>query len=338
MPSRHDDPCARPKGAHGPRPITLGLGLGLILACEVLLWIDVSERCTQDLPTPQSKPWVGPDTPLSQVAGWVAINMTALCWVGYLLVLDGLLVRLAWRRGHGAWASVRDRPDRFAVAFLTSVPVWCFFDWVNFAFLGAWQYHHLPSQPVWRYAGYLVAFGAITPAMTLTAQLYQHLGLRRLQSVKGTTIDRHAQVGLFVVGLVFVGFPFLVQAPVGTMTLWLGLWLVLDPVNHWLGAPSLIGDWQAGRWGRTVALMAAGATCGLLWEFWNYWAIAKWTYHLPFLGPLENHRYFEMPWVGLLGFLPFALECWVALNTILIIIQRLGVVLVQPLPDDHAII
>jgi hypothetical protein len=55
---------------------------------------------------------------------------------------------------------------------------------------------------------------------------------------------------------------------------------------------------------------------GLLWEFWNYAAVAKWTYNLPFLGPLERLRYFEMPLPGLLGFPPFAIECWAAFQTI----------------------
>jgi hypothetical protein len=57
--------------------------------------------------------------------------------------------------------------------------------------------------------------------------------------------------------------------------------------------------------------MAGGAVCGLLWEFWNYWALTKWTYHLPFLGATEQYKYFEMPLVGFLGFLPFGVECWV---------------------------
>jgi hypothetical protein len=47
--------------------------------------------------------------------------------------------------------------------------------------------------------------------------------------------------------------------------------------------------------------------CGVLWEFWNYWAIAKWTYTVPFFG---NIKLFEMPVLGFLGFPPFAVECW----------------------------
>jgi len=56
------------------------------------------------------------------------------------------------------------------------------------------------------------------------------------------------------------------------------------------------------------SLLAAGLVCGFLWEFFNYWAISKWTYTVPYLG---NVKIFEMPVLGFLGFPPFAVECWV---------------------------
>jgi hypothetical protein len=135
-----------------------------------------------------------------------------------------------------------------------------------------------------------------------------------------------------------LGFPMVVRDPLGTLTLWLAWIFVFDPINHRLGAPSLIGDWRAGRPGRTLALMAGGATCAFLWEFWNYWAAAKWTYHLPFLGAFEEVRYFEMPLPGLLGFAPFALECWVLFQTVVLALDRLGLRLAEPLPDADSIL
>ena len=46
--------------------------------------------------------------------------------------------------------------------------------------------------------------------------------------------------------------------------------------------------------------------CGVLWEFWNYWALAKWRYVGVPVFP--SVRLFEMPLAGYLGFPPFALE------------------------------
>ena len=58
---------------------------------------------------------------------------------------------------------------------------------------------------------------------------------------------------------------------------------------------------------RRAALLAGGGVCGLLWEFWNYWAATKWSYTVPYLGDI---KIFEMPVLGYFGFPPFAVECW----------------------------
>jgi hypothetical protein len=129
-----------------------------------------------------------------------------------------------------------------------------------------------------------------------------------------------------------------VRDPVGNFALWVGMIFLLDPLVGWAGGPSVLRDWRAGRWGRTVSLMLGGATCGLLWELWNYWAISKWTYHLPFLGPLEQVRYFEMPLAGFLGFLPFAIECWVMFHAVVVAIGLSGLRVAEPLPDEHAVL
>jgi hypothetical protein len=45
----------------------------------------------------------------------------------------------------------------------------------------------------------------------------------------------------------------------------------------------------------------------VLWEFWNYWARAKWHYAVPIM---EQLKIFEMPVPGYLGFPAFAVECF----------------------------
>jgi hypothetical protein len=50
----------------------------------------------------------------------------------------------------------------------------------------------------------------------------------------------------------------------------------------------------------------------MLWEFWNFWAFTKWEYIFPTPWPML--RYFEMPVLGLMGFLPFALEAFVVFH------------------------
>ncbi len=322
-------------------PTTLLLGLGTILVAEAMLVVDLWMRGWATMPPPLEPPvGLGP-----VFVRLVAVNITPICWVGFLLLLDGLL---ALTRGG---SPARSRPRRFLVCFLASVVIWLFFDWVNFWFIDAWQYHGLPRNILHRYTGYFFAFGAIVPAMLLTAEVYQRLGLRRCRG-GGLRIGPRVQLVLFIVGIGLTALPFVVRKPVATLGLWLGIIFLLEPINLRLAARlgrssspgaehdgALLSDWQAGRWGRTLSLLAGGLTCGILWEFWNYWAAAKWAYDLPFLGALEHYRLFEMPLIGYCGFPPFALECWVAFQTLALILANLTRRrLVEPLPDENALL
>jgi hypothetical protein len=59
--------------------------------------------------------------------------------------------------------------------------------------------------------------------------------------------------------------------------------------------------------------------CGLLWEFWNFWARAKWIYTVPFF---EKLKLFEMPLLGFLGFPTFAVSAYAMYRTLLMAMQR----------------
>jgi hypothetical protein len=126
----------------------------------------------------------------------------------------------------------------------------------------------------------------------------------------------------------------LAATPVINYILWTSLVFLLDPINYWLGRPSMFRDWERGWYGRTLAAFAGGLFCGFLWEFWNYWALTKWTYHLPFLGSAEQYRYFEMPLPGLLGFIPFGIECWIMWQMMRIPLDGLT----EPIPSDRDLI
>ena len=112
-----------------------------------------------------------------------------------------------------------------------------------------------------------------------------------------------------VVGAVFVIVPPLLPAAVRPWTfgfVWLGFVLLLDPLNARAGRPSFLAAWRAGDRAFVRRWLVAGLVCGVLWEFWNYWALARWRYVGVPVFP--SVRLFEMPLVGYLGFPPFALE------------------------------
>jgi hypothetical protein len=138
----------------------------------------------------------------------------------------------------------------------------------------------------------------------------------------------------FLAGLAMFVWPMLDHNPITNLTLWTSLVFLLDPINYALGRPSMWRDWSHGRYGRTLACFAGGLLCGLLWEFWNFWALSKWVYHLPFLGRFENVRYFEMPLIGLIGFLPFGIECWIIWQLLRVPLDGL----VEELPDQRTLL
>ena len=90
--------------------------------------------------------------------------------------------------------------------------------------------------------------------------------------------------------------------------LWVGIVFILDPLlYHYDREASFLGQARRGDYQRLARMMLAGLVCGVLWEFWNFWSAAKWVYSIPLL---NFWRVFEMPVFGFLGFMPFALECY----------------------------
>jgi hypothetical protein len=260
---------------------------------------------------------------IARVAEQVSANITPLAWCAYLVTLLGLLTFLDRRSYLGRFR------NRFVTCWLWSVPAWCYFDWMNFYFmrdsrtgLRAWEYVNLPPWFGDRLVGYLFAFGAIAPGMFLTAEVLERLIFWRVASrptATGAGRGRFA-LGVFCCGILLSPIPILVGGPASNLAIWVGTWALLDPINWRLGRPSIIGDWFAGRWGRTLALGAGGLVCGFLWEFWNYWSWTKWVYHLPFLGAWEQVKYFEMPVPGLIGFIAFGIETWTMWQTTLLLL------------------
>jgi hypothetical protein len=61
-----------------------------------------------------------------------------------------------------------------------------------------------------------------------------------------------------------------------------------------------------GNWRLIISSATAALFCGLFWEMWNYYSLARWEYSIPFV---DRFKIFEMPILGYAGYLPFGLEC-----------------------------
>ena len=236
---------------------------------------------------------------------------TPICWTGFILFADGIVRR---RRG-ASWLT--DAPREFAALALASIPLWLVFELYN-RFLHNWHYVGLPdSEPV-RLFGYAWAFATIWPAVFEAADLVGAFRTRASEAdgeAAREPTSRHAPPGLpallsIAAGAAMLASPFVVSPAVArylAAPVWLGFIFVLDPINDRLGADSLLRDLRRRRFDRIWNLILAGFLCGFLWEFWNYWSLAKWHYTVPIMADV---RIFEMPLPGYLGFPPFALECF----------------------------
>lgn len=245
----------------------------------------------------------------------VATFFTAIAWTGYIAAVDGAVFSLTGE------SMLSGRGREFLAVTAMSAPFWLLFEAYNLR-LQNWAYVNLPSNIAVRYFGYAWAFSTIWPALLETAYLLRAAGLwqRAYRPIHIGSGLRRLFVGL---GAAMLVVPLLVPRRIAACLfglVWLGFLFLLDPINSRLGAASLSDDLEQGRRGRFYALLVAGAICGIFWEFWNYWAAAKWLYIFPIL---QSVKIFEMPVPGYLGFPPFALEYFCVYVFLVAIGQRI---------------
>jgi len=233
---------------------------------------------------------------------------TPIVWTGYILFVDALIFRIKGRS-----LLVSDRVELLIIIFI-SIAGWWLFEFYNAPRFWQselelwWHYHNLEPNLFLRRFGYDWAFATIFTGLFLTAQLFATSLFSQLQQLRAVRFRRRTLHGMVLIGVIGVVLPIIIISPWFAPVIWLSFILLLDPINFLRQQPSIIGDLQIGDYRRLVSLLVSGLICGLLWEFWNYWAISRWTYTVPYLG---NIKLFEMPLLGYLGFPPFAVECWV---------------------------
>jgi hypothetical protein len=123
---------------------------------------------------------------------------------------------------------------------------------------------------------------------------------------------------MIAVGVIFLLSPLLFPRYCFPLV-WIGFALLIEPLLYRFGEDSLLHDIEHGNLSRFLNLLAGGLVCGFLWEFWNFWAQAKWIYTVPFF---EELKLFEMPLLGFLGFPPFTISAYAMYRLLLIAMQR----------------
>lgn len=226
-------------------------------------------------------------------------------WWSYILILDAVVYYL---KGNSL---LINRTKEFFLMIPWSVFIWLIFEAANLS-LENWYYINITPSMVERWLGYLVAYGTVLPGLFETTECLEALGLFKTLSIRRIILSKTFHQILIALGVVCL---------VSSLTLprycfgliWVGFTFLLEPLLYRFGGRSLLRDLEDGKPRKIYLLLIAGLICGLLWEFWNYWAFSKWVYTVPFF---EEMKGFEMPLLGFLGFPPFAVQAYVMYNAI----------------------
>jgi hypothetical protein len=225
-------------------------------------------------------------------------------WISFILVINALCHRQTGR------CMMINRTGFFLLLFPVSAGFWWFFEYLN-RFVQNWHYAgvHYSSFEYFLYA--TISFSTVLPAV---------LGTR--EWIAGTRWLRDAFENFFPFQLPYPKRSYwavLVLSGAGLTgigiwpnhlfsLLWISPLLIIVSIQHLLGERNFLSDLVNGDWRFVISSAVAAIICGVFWEMWNFFSLARWEYSVPFV-----HRYqiFEMPLLGYAGYLPFGLECGV---------------------------
>ncbi len=220
-------------------------------------------------------------------------------WLGFVLTVDALVLA---RRGSSLLS--RSRRD-FIGLFLLSAPSWWLFEVINWRTQN-WEYlgRNLFTDVQYFFLA-SIAFSTVMPAVFECAELVRSFRfVERFAEKARIQPTRGVCAGCLLAGVMMLTLTLLWPRYFYPFV-WGALVLILEPLNVWLGRQSLFDYLAAGDWRPIVSLGLGALLCGVFWEMWNFYSFPKWIYHTP---GAEFLYVFEMPLLGFIGYLPFALE------------------------------
>lgn len=233
-------------------------------------------------------------------------------WLGYILTVDGVLL---WRTGTSPLARAGARWLWF---FAASVPLWWVFELLNERAQN-WRYLTPVRYSAVEYALLAsIAFSTVIPAVLTTTELLRSLRLDPLRRLPAWRLPAGGLLATHLAGWLMLA-ALLVWPRYFFPVVWLALIFILDPLVDRLGGRSLARYLRRGDWSPVFNLAAATLICGWFWEMWNFYALPKWIYAVPFVGVW---RVWEMPLLGYGGYIPFGVEIFVFYSLIARLLRR----------------
>jgi hypothetical protein len=288
--SRVDKPTSRQKA---PREIPQRFWIGIVL---VAIWWPIA--------------WLQ-IRPLSD-------NYFFPIWLGYILVVDGLVF---WRDGTSL---IHRSRWRVTILFVLSAPLWWLFEGFNLV-LDNWHYT-LPAEygRIEYAARAMLPFATVIPAVFVTSELVRSLRFNPLRRLPRMELGPQSLTLLHAAGWLMLSAIFI--APQYAFPLvWLSLFFIIDPLATAAGGRSIGSFLRIGDWSPVFNIGFGTLICGFFWEMWNFYALPRWAYSVPYV---DFWRVFEMPLLGYGGYIPFGLEIF----SFVVLVAALGPRLKIPLP------
>lgn len=224
-------------------------------------------------------------------------------WAGFILLMNALCMK---RSGH---SPMTDHPWAYAATFPASSLFWWFFEYLN-RYVWNWYYLGIAELSAVEYAVYAtVCFASVLPGVCAVAAWLHTFPAFDDRLYRGMSrVDlRRPKWCLFLGVLAAAGLTGIVFAPDYTYPLlWISPVAVFLLVQFLMRERCVLDPVAKGDWSVFFRFAVASLVCGLCWETWNYYALAKWVYAVPWV-----HRFqiWEMPLIGFGGYLPFGVEC-----------------------------
>ena len=224
-------------------------------------------------------------------------------WAGFIVLVNALCVKRCGR------SPLTHHTGPFLLTFPASILFWWFFEYLN-RYVWNWYYVGVPGISATEYVLFAsLCFSSVLPGVTSVAALLGtfrcfsddvYAGMAKVNVRSGASL-----AVMFVLSL--IGLTGIVFCPqFAYPLLWISPLMVFILVQIALREQCVLDTLATGNWSLVFRFAIASLVCGLTWETWNYYSMAKWIYAVPYV-----HRFqvWEMPLVGFGGYLPFGMEC-----------------------------